>query len=211
MAMTFNGSSDYLTIASDLGIDTNVNTMALRFNPASLANNVVLLRQYTPSPLSERYLQHGGHLAGDPIIYVVNHFGAASDTITNTPASISTGVWYAISGRQNSATSRTNRFETTNVNGSAASAVPTTTTSEIGRYTSSNYFAGDLADIAFWRVGLSDAECNALLAGFPAHRVRPQSLISSVRLIRDGRDRKGHVWTVGGSPAASAHPRSYGA
>ena len=211
MAFTFNGSSDYLSVASNLGIGTSVTTIAVRFNASALTANYMIFRQFDPSPVSERYVQLRGDLGGAPLIYVVNQFDVGADSISNTPSSISAGQWHALSGRQHSSTSRTNRFESSNVNGTSATAAPTVTTSEVGRHsTAGSYFAGGLADIAAWSVSLTDAECESLRQGFPAHRVRPQSLVASMRLVRTTNDRKGTSWTTNGAPSVSAHPRSYG-
>jgi hypothetical protein len=72
------------------------------------------------------------------------------------------------------------------------------------------YFDGRLADIAVWTAVLTDREHNALRRGFKPHRIRPQSLLFYVPLLRNLQDAKGLLSLTNNNTATVAdHPRVY--
>lgn len=80
------------------------------------------------------------------------------------------------------------------------------------RYDPTNYFTGDLAEIAVWNTALTGAEAAALAKGFSPLFVRPSALVAYWPLI--GRtDPEIDVWknrlagTLTNAPAAADHPR----
>jgi hypothetical protein len=71
-------------------------------------------------------------------------------------------------------------------------------------------FDGRIAEFALWNAKLTDAEVNSLGKGFRPTRVRPQSLVFYVRLIRTANEiRNGTAATVSGVAPAGYHPRVY--
>ena len=213
MAFTFASGSSHLT--ASIGLGAAPLTLFARFNPTTLNADMVLLMSYAVAAangVSERYLQQK-NTAGNPFLMIVEDAGVGADVITFSPSGVTTGAWFVGIGRIASATSRTLRVETTNTSGSGASlsdSAPDTIRVAQYRTDGGPNFTGQVADVAAWTADLTDAECESLRKGFPPHRVRPQSLVSALRLIRSTNDRKGFSWTTSGAPSVSAHPRSYG-
>jgi hypothetical protein len=71
--------------------------------------------------------------------------------------------------------------------------------------------SGQLAEIAVWSVELNSAEMNSLAKGFRPTRIRPQSLVYYVPLIRNVVELKAALTftTSASSPTVFAHPRVY--
>lgn len=68
----------------------------------------------------------------------------------------------------------------------------------------------DVADFGFWNTELTASEISSLAKGFPCRRIRPQSLIRDIPLIRNLQDSaRGTTVTAVNSPTVSTHPRSY--
>ncbi len=209
MALSFNGSSDSLFIASGLGLTASPFTIACRYTVDNITANMVCVDVYNSSTLDEIYMQFDGVSANDPARFVVVDVGNNSDTMTLN-STVTTAAVFLHSGRAASNTVRALTIDNANVNGSGVSLNPTGFNSiYIGRYRTGVYHDGDIAEFAFWSASLLDAELESLRKGFPAKRVRPQSLLANLRMIRDAQDLKGNVWTVSGT-AATAHFRSYG-
>lgn len=69
---------------------------------------------------------------------------------------------------------------------------------------------GRLAELAVWNVVLTAAEVASLAQGFRPQRIRPQSLVFCVPLLRTNQDiRNATVGTTTGATGGSAHPRVY--
>jgi hypothetical protein len=77
---------------------------------------------------------------------------------------------------------------------------------------STTAYDGRLAEIGMWGAVLTIEELDGFWQGFPARRIRPQSLVASVRLIRDLNEiRLGATVAMGTTaPTVIGHPRSYG-
>ena len=72
------------------------------------------------------------------------------------------------------------------------------------------YLTGDLAEVAVWGVGLTIDEITSLAKGFKPSRIRPQSLLYYVPLVRDLHElRTGIALTAVNAPTVVAHPRVY--
>lgn len=69
---------------------------------------------------------------------------------------------------------------------------------------------GRLAELAVWNAALTPAEIASLAKGFRPQRVRPQSLVFCVPLLRTNQDIKNATsGTTTGATGGSAHPRVY--
>lgn len=69
-------------------------------------------------------------------------------------------------------------------------------------------YVGDMAEFAWWNSHLTAAEHAALGKGFKASRIRPQSLVSYVPMIREVTDLKDTALTLSGT-AVESHPIIY--
>jgi hypothetical protein len=72
-------------------------------------------------------------------------------------------------------------------------------------------FTGKLAEFAIWNVALTDAEINSLSQGFKPSRIRPQSLLYYVPLVRNVQELySGIPFTASATaPTVFDHPRVY--
>lgn len=210
MARSFNGSSDFWSVASAIVASVPI-TLAVRFTLNSITVTQTFVRQWNSGNNSTRFLHYGGAAANDPMEMHTSWDGVGGEVISQNTGGPATGVYHTMIGRQASATSRTLRYNGTNTAGGGTSLSPGVDRVDIGRYSSGgNYVNGNLADIAFWSAGLTDDECVSFERGFSPKRIRPQSLVACWRAVRDIHDiRSAIAVTVNGSTAA-AHPRSYG-
>ncbi len=78
------------------------------------------------------------------------------------------------------------------------------------RSTNTNLFSGDLAELAIWSVAdLTSAEIQSLNS-FKPSRIRPQSLIVYLPIVRNIQDlRSGTAFSAVNSPTVANHPRVY--
>jgi hypothetical protein len=122
-----------------------------------------------------------------------------------------TNQWFNALGLFASTTSRTAYVNTT------ASSINTTNRSittevsiRIGAQPAGNFFTGQLAEFAIWNAALTVGEINSLAQGFKPPRIRPQSLLYYVPLVRDVHElRSGIPFTAVNAPVVFDHPRVY--
>jgi hypothetical protein len=127
----------------------------------------------------------------------------------------SAGAWVHVCGVITSSSSRTAYRDGGNsATGSGTEGTLTLTRCSIGvlaRPSIVEYFDGDIAECGIWNVALTADEVAALGKGFSPRRIRPQSLIRYIPLVRDVRELRNAV-TISpqNSPTAgAAHPRTY--
>lgn len=133
-------------------------------------------------------------------------------------ATYNDAAWHGISGISSGTTSHTvNNNDTADSNSTSVTIeayddilVGARLTPSIGLQLN-----GDVCSAALWSAALTADECKALNAGFPAYRVRPQSLRFYAPLIRDLQVRSNKSSVSGsmsatGSPSVSVSPRMYG-
>jgi hypothetical protein len=117
-----------------------------------------------------------------------------------------TGVW---------PTSAARRIYADTTSGVSSGNLPGTTVNSlgIGMGTASGLgtFSGQLAEFAVWSVDLTDADIASLARGFRPFRVRPQSLLYYVPLIRDVNEVRNSIalTTSANAPVVFNHPRVY--
>lgn len=78
-----------------------------------------------------------------------------------------------------------------------------------GSGTAMFFFNGGMAEFGIWTAALTDAEAASLAKGSSPARVRPQSLIRSIRMVRSQQDLKGSSNTLTGT-TVGIHPRVIG-
>jgi hypothetical protein len=171
------------------------NTSANRFQWGIYANPASIDNQYS-----------GGNLG--------SNFEINARTTFNGVASVAlpgTNQWWNALGVFVSTTSRTAYANTTaGTPGTDSRSITTEISIRIGRRASGNAFTGQLAEFAIWNVALTADEINSLAKGFKPPRIRPQSLLYYVPLVRDVQElRSGIPFTAVNTPAVFDHPRVY--
>jgi hypothetical protein len=143
----------------------------------------------------------------------VGSVNAAGTSAAAVATAVPTATWNSIAGVLASDTSRTAYRQ-------GVAGTPNTTSREITfdlmtigariATTVGLYFDGKLADIAMWTAVLTDDEINSLRRGFKPHRIRPQSLLFYVPLLRNLQDIKGLLSLTNNNSATVAdHPGVY--
>ena len=143
-----------------------------------------------------------------------SNFDINARTTLNGVASVAlpgTNQWWNALGLFASTTSRTAYVNTTAGTPNTDSRSITTEISiRIGRRATGNAFTGQLAEFAIWNVALTADEINSLAQGFKPPRIRPQSLLYYVPLVRDVHElRSGIPFTAVNAPVVFDHPRVY--
>jgi hypothetical protein len=76
--------------------------------------------------------------------------------------------------------------------------------------TSPLHLSGRLSEVAVWNADLTSDEIVSLAKGFKSYRIRPQSLLYYVPLVREIQElRSGITLTANNAPTLFAHPRVY--
>jgi hypothetical protein len=122
-----------------------------------------------------------------------------------------TNQWFNALGVFASTTSRTAYADTTAGTPATDSRSITTEISiRIGGRVGGNTFSGQLAEFAIWNAALTADEINSLAQGFKPTRIRPQSLLYYVPLVREIHEvRSGITFTAVNAPTVFDHPRVY--
>lgn len=144
--------------------------------------------------------------------------GLRAQTISNgsgvnaTAGGWSQNVWSHGAGKFTSTTSRTvvvgGSATATNTSSRTATfdALRIATFGNISPF----YLSGRLSEVAVWNADLTSDEIISLAKGFKAYRIRPQSLLYYVPLVREIQElRSGITLTANNSPTLFAHPRVY--
>jgi hypothetical protein len=212
MAYDFNGTNQYLSIAS--AVVSNVPaTFAALFNIDNTTNDHRLWYVGQQAGTNRITLAARGGVAGNPIriVHASTGIGVADST-----SGFSVNVWSHATGVFTSASSRTAYFdggspgtETTNV-GSATSWDRTFIGAQSFNNVAVAYADGRIAEAAIWNATLTAAEINSLGKGFKPYRIRPQSLILYMPLVREIQDiRQARSITNNNSATVANHPRVY--
>jgi hypothetical protein len=151
--------------------------------------------------------------------FAFNNTSANLELMLRTTSGVSSEValpgtnqWFNALGVFASTTSRTAYVNTTAGNTNTTNRSITTETSIlIGRRSGGgNSFTGQLAEFAIWNATLTADEINSLAQGFKPPRIRPQSLLYYVPLVRDVQElRSGIPFTAVNAPTVFDHPRVY--
>jgi hypothetical protein len=219
MALTFNGTTDFMLIASTLGFSDAPLSMSFHFVNA---NTTALMTPMCFSDGGGGSDHHGidymGATANDPMRVISNDSGIAlgfsSDDTSPLTGFIVIGSW-------NSTSSRVIRYmemSTGIFQGYSFSPNTTLVTPDalsewnIGRFNAAvgRYVNGTLSHVAIWNVGLSADDALSLGKGFSPRRVRPQNLVFYAPIVRDIFDWKGGATISVTGTTAGADTRAYG-
>lgn len=210
MARTFNGTTQYLSVASAL-VSAAPLTMACWFNADNItANHTLICVGDVGSDIRYFRLYAAGADAGDFV-----KFDSRDGTLATaaTSAAYSASTWHHACGVTSAANSRVVYLDGANSGTNTTSVTPTlldnTVIGRLERLTPTQFMAGSIAMPAIWNVALSAEEIAQLADGYSPSRVRPQSLISYPPLVREIIDLKGITWTDNNTTTVSPGPRQY--
>lgn len=199
MAILFNGTSDYLSLAAALATAVPVTISGwgkpMSGGPGSTLATITGTNS-TFIYVSSSDGAFGGMRAG------VN----AATALSTLP--VTRGGWQHFAGVF---ASNTSRSAYTNASGAATDTANTTPTTLaktlVGAYldvignSPSVFWCGLLADVAFWNVALTVGELAALAAGARPWQIRPSALISCITGEKSvAHDLAGRLWTLNGAP-----------
>jgi hypothetical protein len=208
VARTFNGSTDRLDFGSALGLALPF-TALWRMSPVG-AVNMMLMEVYGNADNDAHYCYYNGASGFTLSAGSVNQgvvLGAATSGVGHP------GGWGQFGGRWIATNSRqyvlngTAAGNTTNVTG-----MSTLNRIRIGLGVGNPGLVGEMHDFALWGVELTDREVVAHYQGYPAWRIRPQSLVCYLPLWVDAQQtvRASGNPTVTGTTAGGRGPKRIG-
>lgn len=210
MAYSFNGTNQRLSIAS-APVTAAPLTLFLRANSstAQIGRPLSIVRT-TVADRFELLLPATSYPA--TVQMFVSSASPAVSTTTAALSGIAQNTWVALTGLEESSTSRYAFLDTTKSNQNTTSVTPDTPTQmAIGaRAIAAAFFAGLLGEVATWNAALTDDEVTSLARGFKPFRIRPQSLQFYAPIVRDLQDLRGGLTITNNNAATVAdHPRVY--
>lgn len=216
MARSYNGSSEYTWIANVNGLGTQPFTFACRMNPATLspATGGCLTDSSaleTGGATDSFGMFFFGATAGDPVACQALDAGVASGTAQSGASGFSAGSWYEVIASFISSTSRA-VYGTGGISGTNSTSVTPTVNAGIhlGKRSEGLFFNGSICDVGGWTIELSASDRASYMAGFPARRIRPQSLAIYLPLVRAVQLLKGSGTVTDSSGSVTVHSRMYG-
>lgn len=213
MAYTFNGSSQYLTTTTT-PVAVAPLTMACWFNSTSSTTSQNLIQVCSAAGNDSFRLLIAGAVAAKPV-RVATTDSVPTQITADTTAGYTTNTWTHACGVFASTTSRTayinggnSGANTTSVNPQNVDRIRSGAT--INNSTISQYFAGQIAEVAIWNAALSAAEVLSLSQRASPLLIRPQSLVFYAPNVSNLTDLIGaRTITNNGTATVSAHPRIY--
>jgi hypothetical protein len=208
MAYDFNGINQSLTRAS-APVTAPPLTLACWFNP-DLLQDASLFAVGAASGA-------GGWLAlftGVTGVVSASASTGANPVAATTTATYTTGSWNHCCGVFTTTSSRTIYLNGGNSVTGGTSRNPTINETIIGARRLSNiigsYFNGKIAEVGIWNAALTAQEVASLAKGMTCDKIRPQSLVSYVPLVRELIDQKGGLTITNNNGATvDNHPRVY--
>lgn len=211
MAYDFNGTNQHLTVGSTPVSGVPI-TMAAWVRPTSVTGNRTAISVYSSTD-SDRVALYFSNAT--PGAYTVND-GIAAGIAQSGTASLNT--WGHLAGVISAANSRiaywngtAGSTNTTNITGLTTfnriviGARPEGLSNTMGEFAS-----GSIAEVGIWNVALTAAEIASLADGMTCAKIRPQSLVFYVPLIRNLQDVRGGLTITNNNTATVAnHSRIY--
>jgi hypothetical protein len=215
MAYTFNGSNQYIREAA-AAVTAYSLTIAgwMRKNNTNTSGSVYSIMNGAGDNDWFRLLANDGA----KVMLDQNSNSGNSYVSAQSAGSYTASTWLHACAVFTSSASRTSYRDggnatttTTTANNPQPASLSRTTIGVLDRVSITNYFGGDLAECAIWNVALTAAEIASLAKGFSPLRVRPQSLVRCIPLVRDLQEiRTGATLANTNSATAGAsHPRTY--
>lgn len=215
MARTFNGTTQYLIGAAPAV--PSAFSFACWINPTNAVigtSQVVLaLSNLADNLYSQLYIGNNG--AGAEAVLFQESGASTSDNAISAGGVIVNGSWFHVGGVHLSASSRKvylNGTATSNTTNVGAITTPTKLTAGVltDLAATTGFFAGAIAEIGVWNVALAQSDFTALAAGVAPALIKPESLVSYVRVLGYSPEadylRATGGLTVTAAPTVSAHP-----
>ena len=217
MARNFNGSSDRLDFAFTVPA-SGVYTVACRFKSDVNVPDEAVLIQIQDSSASTQYfrlcIKHDGTSA-KPCTRARGGGGASEAYGTTT---IAPGTWYLAGHTWISSTSRTLWLngvnEVTDTNSRTITGINSGTDGAAGDSSPSDYYDGDLAEVAIWDGQLTSDDWLSLNAGMAMDEIKPDKILHYWEILGSTSP---EIDTIGGAGAtvtgttAVVHPLVFGA
>jgi hypothetical protein len=204
MAYDFNGSNQYLTVAS-APVTAAPLTIAAWFRKGGTAtkNGIFLRSSANSTNAFGVYFGASSSVRGYTIAGPFADFAASGSYSTNT--------WSHACFVEASATSRTIYRDGANSATNTLSRTPAGINQlEIAHFGGAVTFDGQFAEVGIWNVALTADEIASLADGMTCDKVRPQSLVFYAPLVRDLQDVRGGLTITNNNTATVAnHPRVY--
>jgi len=212
MAYDFDGINQSLTRAS-APVTAVPLTMACWFNPDLLQDAALCAVESvsTVAGNSSWFALFAG-LTGVVAASTVQN-GMQSTAITT--ATYTTGSWNHCCGVFSATNSRTIYLNGSNAVTNTTNRIPTATPETVigaRRVVSAlgSYFNGKIAEFGIWNAALTAQEVASLAKGMTCDKIRPQSLVFYVPLVRELQDvRQGLTITNNNGATVTQHPRVY--
>ena len=141
--------------------------------------------------------------------------GGGSATVDTASGAVSANQWIHMAAVFASTSSRSVYASTASSVTSTTLFTTTTTVNNIAigclyNPTASSFFDGIIADVGVWSAALTSDEISSLAKGISCTKIRPQSLVFCVPLVRDLNDICGNLsLTNNNSATVTSHPRIY--
>ena len=204
MAYNFNGTNQYLTVAS-APVTAAPLTIAAWFRKTSTSTKNGMFLRATANTQNS----FGFYFTTVLRAYVQDNSGGAADFAVTQ--SYSTNTWTHACLVEASTTSRTIYQNAGNSSTNTTSRVPAGISAiDIATFGGATNFDGQFADIGIWNAALTADEIASLADGFTCDKVRPNALVFYAPLIRNLQDVKGGLTITNNNTATVAnHPRVY--
>ena len=204
MAYDFNGTNQYLTVASVPATAAPL-TIAAWFRKGGTAtkNGIFLRATANTANMFGFYFGASSSLRG----YVQDTTSSADFAASGT---YSTNTWGHACFVEASTSSRTIYRNGGNTNSNTSTRTPAGINQlEIAHFGGATTFDGQYAEVGVWNAALNADEVNSLWQGMTCDKVRPQSLVFYAPLVRTLQDLKGRAITNNNTATVAAHPRVY--
>lgn len=211
MALTGNGTSEYIRTTSPLAAGLTRYTFHLFYRNAAIPGNALNDAIFSISDAGTYDVTlYWDHTATAQAIRHLNAGATTNIATFSTPLTADT--WHGLGGRFDG--SNVDAFLNGVVDGTAAGADPDATDTPTpcalaGAVGAAEFDNGTICEVALWNVALTTGEMLALGNGFSPLLVRPQSLLIYWPLIRDIVALAGGAVTSSGTTVADHAPMYY--
>lgn len=214
MARVFNGSSEYVRFGS-APVTAVPLSISARIRPGASGGGHTIFAVLNSASDNEWWrIAYNG--TTDTALADSATSGGYSSAVST--ATIASGVWGVVTGVFSSVTSRVVYVDnskltdpvTTSLTVSGANRL---TVGVLDRPSITEYFEGDIAEVAVWNVAITDADQASLTAGASPLNVRPGALVFYAPFIgrlSTEKDFRGGLSASTTAGTAAAHPRIYG-
>jgi len=177
---------------------------------ATIDTVAITIVAWLQATTTERFqILFAGQAAGKPVRFnLVTSLVSSSD---KTGPGFTINTWHHVCFVCTSSTLRETYVDGVAGASNTVNNTPTNLTRvTIGSFATSQYFDGNISDVAIWSAALNVGEINSLAKGFAAKKIRPQSLEYYAPLVRNIYEyRNNPTLTNNNSATVATHNRIY--